>query len=185
MPATNGEANLSRDLPAPPGAEEEESGHPGRGGEGPAYEYKDLAVYHEQIIRLKALTPERITNKEIAEAVGVTPQTVSHVLNSSLGQRKLNTLLQHADSAAKDKMEKIGELADYGLAVKEDLLLDPNTPQKLRDKIATDLLDRAGAQKPTEHKVDHTFRKEKMEEIKQRAKANAEVVEPKDVPDDD
>lgn len=172
MSRGNGEANLEKDLPAPPS----ESG---------AYEYEELRVYHEQIIRLKALTARKITYEEIADAVGCTKQTVYNVLNSKIGQAKLQMLKEHADAAAKGKMEKIGELADYGLAVKEKLLMDPNTSAKLRDKIATDLLDRTGAKKAEKHKHEHEFTKERMKDIKERARASATVVESKPIEDEE
>lgn len=160
------EANLERDLPAPP-------------EEGGGYDYEDLTAYHEEIIRLKALTPRKITHKEIADIVGCHKQTVSNVLNSKLGQEKMQMLQSHADSAAKEKMEKIEELGDYAIAVKEKLLLDPNTDPKLRDRIASDLLDRSGTKKAEKHQHEVSFTADKMREIKQRAKESASVSEAK------
>lgn len=144
------------------------------------YEYKKLAAVHESIIRFYVLQSlhGNPTQKEIAEEFGVTKQTVNNVLNSQLGKFKIQQLQEQLDVVVKEKMEKIHEVADYSIAVKEQLLLNPNTDDKLRNRIAEDFLDRAGAKEPEKHEVAHAhFTKEDMEEIRERAEKGMENAE--------
>lgn len=162
------EKATSNDLPDLP-PEPEEKG---------TYELQKLRAHHEEIIRLYVATPGKVTYKEIAEAVGCTEQMVCYTLNSEIAKEKIRTLQEGADDAAMDTMEKLHELAGYSVQKLEKILLSPSTPQKLRARVAQDILDRTGNKKPTRHEHAHGhFSKEDIEEMKQRAKKTGNVEE--------
>lgn len=145
------------------------------------YDYDELAAYHHQIIRIHVAHGGELTQEQIGEKVGVTKQTVNHVLNSKLGQLKIKKMQQHLDSVAMENMEKVHELAKLSLMELEEMLLDPNTDPKLKTRIAQDMLDRDGTKKPEKHEVAHAhFTKGDLEEIKERANQTGKVVEIED-----
>lgn len=161
-------APQSADLPDLPSEPEEKGG----------YELQKLRAHHEQIIRLYVASGRKITYSEIADVVDCTEQMVYYTLNSDLAKKKINTLQRAADDAALDAMEKLHELAGYSVHKLEEILFDPNTSEKLRARVAQDILDRTGNKKPERHEHAHGhFTKEDVEEMKQRARKTGNVEE--------
>lgn len=105
-------------------------------------ELQRLRSRHHLIIRLMATG--KVTQKQCAQIVGCTPQTVSNTINSRLGQQKMRYLQGEADAGAIDMLEEILELAPMAMAELESVLNDGTAEQKLKVQVAQDLLDRAG-----------------------------------------
>jgi predicted transcriptional regulator len=103
---------------------------------------KRLWELHHEVLRRRFLG-QRV--KDIADAVGLTPQRVSQVLNSPLAQEKLRVMRAEADGTAVDVAKRIAELAPKAVAVL-DKLLDGNNgvSPAVRASAAKDILDRAG-----------------------------------------
>jgi len=96
----------------------------------------------KEIIRLSA--SGLYTNKEIAEIVGVTPQTVSNIINSELGQSQIEILQGMRDAEAVDVSIMIKKLAPIALSIQQELMLSPDEKSELKSRIADSILDRAG-----------------------------------------
>ena len=140
------------------------------------YDIKRLWGQQKEILRLVASGLYK--NKDIADIVGVTPQTVSNIINSALGKQTLEILNGAADSEMVDLMVKIRALAPIALTVQEDILLDEDTPKRLKTDIANKVLDRAGyapISKNMNLNLNAGLKREDIEAIKKRAKELQEV----------
>lgn len=112
------------------------------------------------------------TIKEIAKQLGVSPQSVSHIVNSELGKQHLAMLNGAADSETMDLMVRIKAMAPIALAVQEELLLSEESTGDLKHKIADKMLDRAGYAPITKNlnvNVSAGLKKEDLDLIKKRA----------------
>lgn len=148
-------------------------------------ELKRLRARHHYMIRLKATG--QYSNKEIANIVGVTPGTVSNVLNSELARQKLKYLQEQADAQVIDLFKQLQELAPLAVNQLAEVLQDPGAKYKDKIKAAKEILDRAGHGKTQNvnmrhETVDDNDIKEIKAEAKRRAKAdghlkNAKVLE--------
>lgn len=142
-----------------------------KGGYG--YELKKLRSRHHQIIRLKA--SGKFKNKEIAEIVNVTPQTVSNTLNSELAQRKMAQLQDDIDDQFMDLMAELRKLAEVGVEEIRDALLNETVSKEERLDLAQDLLDRTGYGKTSNLNINKRQVTDKdIEEIREEAKKEAE-----------
>jgi len=106
------------------------------------YEIQHIWDKHHEIIRLIVLG---YSNKEIAEVIGCTPQTVSLTRNSEICKRKIEELRSRRDEEAVNVLETLEREAPKAL----ELLMDVRSGKlsddiKLRVKVAQDLLSRAG-----------------------------------------
>lgn len=138
------------------------------------YNISHMWQHHHEILRLVLLGNKP---SEIAEALNITPQTVSNTVNSPLGRAKLAMLRAERDQSSVDIAAAIQDVqADALNVVKE--FVDPeagkNKDDKLRLKAAFDLLDRGGHGAPqvirSEHLHAHLTGND-IEEIKRRAQA--------------
>lgn len=134
---------------------------------------------HHDIARRIALGQ---TNKQIAEALGVTTVMVSTVRNSPVVKEKTAELVTQMDSGAVDIGKRIREMAPQALKVLQGVLDDTeNTvPLSLKVKTAHDILDRAGhaAIKTVNANVLHGhFDANDLAEIKQLARASGVIVD--------
>ena len=112
-------------------------------GEGnKSYDIQRLWGQQKEILRLVA--SGLYNNKEVAEILGCTPQTISNIINSELGKQTLEIIEGAADADTVDLMVKIRALAPIALAVQEEMMLDEATSKGLKNKVADKMLDRAG-----------------------------------------
>lgn len=105
------------------------------------YEVKALTDRHRLMIRMSAAGYKR---PEIAERLGVTPQTVTNVLESRLAVAERARLQRMAEGEFEAIQGKIMELAGRGLMYLEERFEDEATEPKIKDHLALDMLDRAG-----------------------------------------
>lgn len=140
------------------------------------YDIKRLWGQQKEMLRLVAAG--LYTNKQIAEIVGVTPQTVSNIINSALGKQTLEILEGAADSEMVDLMVKIRSLAPIALSVQEEIMLDEDTSKRLKVDVANKMLDRAGyvpISKNMNLNLNAGLKREDIDAIKKRAKELQEV----------
>ena len=106
-----------------------------------AYEISHMTERHHEIARRLLLGQG---NKEIASAMGITPQMVSIVRNSGCVREKLTTMSGARDLDSVDLAKEIRELAPKALQVMEEIMDDTSAPKHVRLAAARDMLDRAG-----------------------------------------
>lgn len=134
------------------------------------YEIQRLWGSHKSMIRMHA--SGLYTRKEIAEALGVTPQTISHVINSELGKQMLSMLEGAADSESVDLMVSIRSFAPVAVAIQQEIALDESTTSELKNKICDKMVDRVVGtpmSKNLNMNVSAGLKKEDLDLIKQRA----------------
>lgn len=107
------------------------------------YNIKELWDKHREIARQLVLGG---TNVTIANAVGCTPQTVSNVRNSPLGQAELQRLHSGRDEETVNIAHRIEEFVPQALSVLEDIITGkmPGAGVALRAKVSSAHLARAG-----------------------------------------
>lgn len=137
-----------------------------------SYNVKSIWERHQMMLRMVALGH---SNGAIAEATGVTPQTVSNLRNSPIAQGQLLNMRNSLDSEMIDIGARIQEFAPRALEVLEKVITgELESPIAVRAKYASAHLGRAGFGEV--HKVasinTHLSRSD-IEEIKQRALAAA------------
>jgi Bacterial regulatory proteins, luxR family len=136
------------------------------------YEIKSLWQNHEQMLRMVALGH---SNADIAEACGVTSQTVSNVRNSPIAKTKLSTLREALDSEAIDIGARINEFAPVALKLLEEVISgEVEAPIAIRAKYASVHLGRAGFGEVKKiASVNTHLTRDDIEAIKLRALASA------------
>jgi predicted transcriptional regulator len=133
------------------------------------YNIKKLWELHQRIADDVALGK---ANVEIAENLGITPQTVSNVRNSPIGKEKVEILSAAMDAETVDIGRRIREFAPKALEYLERIIegREPGASVALRAKYAAQHLARAGYGEITKvHSLNATVSKEDIENIKQRA----------------
>lgn len=116
---------------------------------------KQLMQLHHEIIAYALMGWKRI---RIAEKLECTPQTVTNVLQSGLGQEKLRLMRLSRDGAEIDVAGRISKLVAPALDAYEKILGEECTDLNLKMKAAnTVLIDLAGhgAPKKIEGQIDH------------------------------
>lgn len=152
------------------------------------YDIKQLWQRNHEIVNLAA---RGIKGTEIAEILGINPQTVSNTLNSELGQCKLSDIRLERDEEAKKISEKIKTLTDKALDTYHKIFDDESGELGLKDKgnFATSFLsEMSGLRAPTKiqsHSVHTTLTAEELERFKKRgieaARASGLVVDVSDI----
>jgi transcriptional regulator with XRE-family HTH domain len=132
------------------------------------YEVKSLWQNHEQMLRMVALG---CSNEQVAQACGVTAQTVSNVRNSPVAQGKLLQLRSSLDAEAIDIGAKINEFAPVALKLLEEVISGQiDAPIAIRAKYASIHLARAGFGEVKKiASVNTHLTRDDIEVIKQRA----------------
>lgn len=121
-----------------------------RTGRESIHDIKQLWQRSHEII---GLALQGMKNTEIAKILGITPQTVSNTLNSTLGREKLSDMREERDEHYVEVSKQVRELTIKALAVYRNLFDSPSVDPELRKKTAdTVTLDIAGMRAPT--KVD-------------------------------
>lgn len=107
------------------------------------YNIKELWSKHREIARQLVLGG---SNVSIAANIGCTPQTISNVRNSPLGQAELVRLHSQRDVETTDISRRIEEFAPQALSLLEDIISgrQPGASVALRARVASGHLARAG-----------------------------------------
>lgn len=135
------------------------------------YDVKALWQRHHEIVNLSA---RGFKNVEIAEILGIDPQTVSNILNSTLGEEKLAELREIRDGETKKRLEQIRLMTSKALNVYNEILDDNGEKATLKDRkevATTVLMELSGLRVPTRIQstsVSTTLTKEELEEFKKR-----------------
>jgi len=135
-----------------------------------SYVIKRLWGQQKEILRLVA--SGLYNNKTIAELLGVTPQTISNIINSAIGKQTIDMLQGTADLDSIDLLARLKSLSHIALTVQEDMLLDEATNPGLRNKVADKILDRSGYTPITKNlnmNVNAGLDADDMKKIKERA----------------
>jgi len=131
------------------------------------YELKKLRERHQIILRLAALG---LTNKEIAQQLGVTEAMVGYTVNSELGQQKLAVLRGQAELSTIDILGMYEESAPIMVDLLEQIALSPAEKTADRIRAAENILGGAGYGK--RERIDihhHGVTDDEIEEAKRRA----------------
>jgi predicted transcriptional regulator len=113
------------------------------------YDIKQMWQRTHEIVNLAA---QGFKQTDIAEILGIHPQTVSNTLNGELGQRKLAEVRQARDEESKKTSEKIRVLTAKALQVYHEIFDNESGEASLRDrKDAADtvVLELSGLRAPT------------------------------------
>lgn len=137
------------------------------------YEVKNVWEHHAQMLRMVALGH---SNTAIADACGVTPQTISNLRNSPIAQPRLEYFRKELDREAIDIGAKITEFAPVALRLLEDVITGAvEAPIAIRAKYASAHLGRAGyAEIRKVASINTHLTRDDIEQIKQRALMAAE-----------
>lgn len=133
----------------------------------------EMTEFHHEICR-RLLLGQR--NKEIAECLGCTPQTVSNVRNSPIVKHRLRELTVQRDVAAVNFSAEVQARAERAFKIVDEALNDETgeVPLMMRLKEANNILDRVerveGIGQRNVHFHAH-LTAEDIENLKQRALA--------------
>lgn len=105
------------------------------------YEPNQLSPTHQEILRRLSLG---LTNKEVAEQMGVTTATVIYVKYSRAGQIALKQLGVERDAATKELRKKVQQLGPLAADTVEDLLLDSEESGTNKGRLALAILEMNG-----------------------------------------
>jgi len=135
-----------------------------------SYSISKLWGKSKEIVRLYASGV--YTQKEIAEIVGVSTQTVNNILNSALGKQSLAILEGAADAETIDLVARYKALAPIALQLQTEIMMGEDTTKALKNAIADKIQDRAGyvpVNRNLNMNVNAGLSKEDIAEIKNRA----------------
>jgi DNA-binding CsgD family transcriptional regulator len=158
-------------------------------GERKTYEIKALWQRNHEIVNLSALGYK---GTEIADILGIHPQTVSNTLNSELGQLKTSDIRQSRDKEVKMVQEKIRVLTNKALDVYHTIFDDDSGQVTLKDKKETAdtiVLELSGLRAPTRiqsQSVHTTLTRDELDEFKRRgveAARESGMIVPDPIPD--
>lgn len=141
------------------------------------YNLRQLNAVHMEILRRHFVGQKSV---EIAEALGLSPVTVSYTINNPLAVEILEQMQSGALASVQNVQERLKALAVDAVDVLEEMVTEPSAPPALRVRAAQDVLDRAGhgAVKKVEGRLVHgLFTSDEIAAIVQQAKgvAPAEV----------
>ena len=109
----------------------------------PKYQIQRIHERHHVMIRMKVLGYK---NKQIAEKLGVTPQNVSDVLNSTIAQRQVRAMEAAAGVGTISMRQKLEQAGPAALTLLEEIRDGVNDGGEasiaLRASVSQDLLDR-------------------------------------------
>lgn len=143
------------------------------------YQIKQLWQRSHEIINLSA---QGWKNNDIADILGITPETVSATLNSDLGEIKLSEIRMERDEEAKKNVEKIRVLTNKALSVYHSVFDDESGNVSIKDKMKvadTVLLELSGLRAPTKiqtQSVSTVLTAEEIKEFRDRGRDTAKSV---------
>jgi predicted transcriptional regulator len=142
-----------------------------RNPEKKTYDIKSLWQRNHEIINLAA---RGYKHCDIADILGIHPQTVSNTLNSELGERKLSDIRLGRDEEAKKVSEKIRVITNKALDTYHEIFDDQDGQVSLKDKgefAHRFLSDMSGLKAPTRiqsSSAHMVLTAEELEEFKRR-----------------
>jgi len=144
-----------------------------REGESRQVDIKQLWQRSHEIINLASLGHKQ---SEIAEMLGVTPQTVSNTLNSTLGKEEVSEKRKTRDEAYEELYSDVMELTKKAMGIYRGILEakedDPKVTIEMKRKVAdTVTLELSGMRAPTKidtRNISTTATMEEIEDFKQR-----------------
>lgn len=150
------------------------------------YQIELLQEQHKAMARMIALGAG---NKDIAEALGVTPQMVCYARNSAVTARMVNELDAKSNAKTEESLRQIKMLSSRAVELLKSAMECEEAPLSLRLRAAESILDRGGLGKITQIKVDSSkghFTPQDIAELKERVRgelnAAATVIEAESVP---
>jgi hypothetical protein len=112
---------------------------------------------------------------DIAQLLNIDPQTVSNILNGTLGKEKLSELRDIRDGEVKLRMEQVKILADKAMATYYEILENEKGEATLRDRkdvADTIVLELSGMRVPTKiQSASVTISASDMADFRERGKA--------------
>ena len=128
-------------------------------------------ITHE-IMRLHILG---LKNVDIADRLGITAQTVSNAVNSSIVKRQIAIMQGARDANTVDVTKRVLEMAPKALDVLENIMTSENETGSVRLRAAVEVLNRnvdtAPVRKTETHaQYEHFLRGKHIDEIKKIAK---------------
>lgn len=122
-----------------------------------------------------ALALRGLKQTQIAELLDITPQTVSNVLNSELGMKKISKMRLNRDEEAIHVSERISELTEKALDTYEKIFDSDNASDETKRKTSdTVMLELSGYRVPTKIQSSNiTATLDEIEEFKKRGIAAA------------
>lgn len=142
------------------------------------YEIERLWKQHQEIARRTALGDKGV---DIANDLGLTPQTVYNFRNSELGTKRITDLQKQIDQEAVNIGRRLQEISPRAMDILECVVVNSPEAQallngapdlKTRIAVAQDILSRAGypTQRLVKGEIAHGFfTKDDIEDIKRRA----------------
>lgn len=138
--------------------------------------------HHEEIVRRLVLGQK---NTEIADAMNLSPQTISNVRNSPIIQERLSVMKGARDAETVDIAREIRQFAPIALDLLKRIIKGEREGElaspALKVSVAKDVLDRAGfapVRNISMQSVHAHLTREDIEAIKQRAfQTNAPLIE--------
>jgi len=130
--------------------------------------------YKEARNRHKIVTSQLLaglTNDQIAQATGYSPQTVSHIANSTIVKTRLNELHTRREDEIVEKQIEIAELVPAAVKLYKEIMADRNEDTKHRLH-AADAVCEHGIPKSV-NVVQTTVTQDIITEVKERAMAAA------------
>lgn len=144
------------------------------------YDIKQMWQRTHEIVNLAARGYKYV---EIAEILGITPQTVSNTLNGELGKSKLSEIRLERDNEAKKISEKIRVLTNKALQTYHELFDNESGELSIKDRgsFASEFLKEiSGLRAPLRvqsQSLAIQLTKEDIEEFKARGKKAIEAIE--------
>lgn len=139
------------------------------------YELKRMKQIHHEIAMLALLG---YNHEVIAKKLDVSRTMVDYTLGSQIVKDKLKILRKERDKEATRVRERIDDLQPLALDTLESVMIDPNTSENGKIRVAQDLLDRGGNQAvDLKADVSDKMSTDDINEIKQRAKNAGMMVE--------
>ena len=145
-------------------------------GERKTYEVKGLWQRSHEIVNLAVQGFKQV---EIAEILNIHPQTVSNLLNSELGQRKLSEIRLEKDGEMKKVVEKIRVLTNKAIDTYHEVFDNESGEATLKDRkdAAKDvIMELSGLRAPVKLQSSHVnlnLTAEELESFKARGIAAA------------
>lgn len=142
------------------------------------YHIEKMWDHHHAIIRLLVASNGLYTNKQIADMVGCTDQTVSNVRNSSLGKARLAQLHKQADDEAIALGKRIMETAPLAVEMLEKQINDGLESDREEKEVRSQavraslgILDHAHPKTLKKQELHAHVTLEQLNEIKERHRA--------------
>lgn len=136
----------------------------------PQRKYEDIKMLWQRQHEMLGLYLSGMSQKEVADRLGVTPYSVSMAVNSELGQKKIAEMREKRDEGYVDVSKKIAELSEKALAVYEEIFDSDTISYNLKKSTSdTVLMDMGGHRAPTvvnSNTVNLNATVEELEEFK-------------------